>query len=382
MIEQLKYVAGDFEGYYYTHQKSPLGAGEDLPAGGLHGVHLYKGELYNFSSIPDFKTEQYLNREALRFNNVTNIQLTDVATGDKRIVSFNTMVLTDVKVDQSWEMNGKTYGIIKATLHGEVRPPDQPRQNDSGNNRIIPPPPNPGGGTPPPPPPVGGGYIGGNNPGCFSRIWDILKWLLLLLLILLLYKYCNKKEEGGGDRKENTNQDSSCCKRADSLQIAIDTLRKYVEEVEKERQRTDSLQRELEERVKREGGKTGKITVSLMWQTTDDLDLAIELPNGNFIYYKDPVNNFVNGELDVDNNRRDEDLTDEPSENIYINTPVPGTYRIYVNQYSNRSNQSFVPFFLSLFNNGQNYSFEKSIYGVNSSRNIKGNWDMIYEFQY
>jgi hypothetical protein len=382
VIEQLKYVKGQFEGYYYTHQKSPLGAGEDLPAGGLHGVHLYKGELYNFSSIPDFKTEQYLNRDALWFNNVTNIQLTDIATGDKRIVSFNTLVLTDVKVDQSWEMNGKTYGIIKGTLHGEVRPPDQPKQNDPGTNRIIPPPPNPGGGSPPPPPVGGGGNNLTGNRGCLSRIWDILKWLLLLLLLLLLYKYCNKKQEGGGDGQVKTITDTACCRRADSLQIAIDTLRKYVEEVEKERQRTDRLQRELEERIKREGGKTGAITVSLMWQTKDDLDLGLELPNGNIIYFNNPKSELVEGELDVDNNRSNNELTNEPSENIYINNPPHGIYRIYVNRYTNRSGLSFVPFFLNVALNQQNYSFEKSVYGVNSSSSIRASWDMIYEFQY
>ena len=45
MGKTLKYVSGNFVGYFYTFQKSALSIGEKIPDGGLHNVHIYKGEI-------------------------------------------------------------------------------------------------------------------------------------------------------------------------------------------------------------------------------------------------------------------------------------------------------------------------------------------------
>ena len=43
---------------------------------------------------------------------------------------------------------------------------------------------------------------------------------------------------------------------------------------------------EVDERRADAGGRTGELTVSLAWNTTDDLDLAVREPGGTIIYHK------------------------------------------------------------------------------------------------
>lgn len=95
---------------------------------------------------------------------------------------------------------------------------------------------------------------------------------------------------------------------------------------------------EFKNRLAGAGAKTGKIQVSMIYFTKDDLDIHVILPDGRRIYYKTPK--VDGGELDVDRNRSDNDLTDEPVENIvFVDNPPTGTYRVYVDFYNHRPNQ-------------------------------------------
>jgi outer membrane protein OmpA-like peptidoglycan-associated protein len=211
-MKTLKYVSGNFIGNFYTYQKSALSIGEKIPDGGLHNVHVYKGELTEAIEIDEFKPEDHLNRDGMLLHNVTNIQITPAENSsikEKKIYDFDQFVLKNVEVVNSWESDNKTYGILKGELVGKVKKiASVPVSHD--NNSPIPPPPI--GGGPIQPPPVGGDNTGWNryvppiinntgNSGCFSTIWNILKWILLLLFIFLLLKQCvfsnindNKKE--------------------------------------------------------------------------------------------------------------------------------------------------------------------------------------------
>lgn len=240
---QLKYVSGEFEGYFYTHQKMPMGELEKLPGGDTHQVHIYRGELKEYEKLHEYKPEDHLNREGLLLHNVTNIQLSNSALSDKRIYDFDQLVLKNVQVDQSWELDGKTYGIIKGSLVGKIK------------QQAIPGPPNPQGTIPPPPPPknpdkkwwntippiVGGTNpappIGGSNRrGCLSWFWDLLKWILLLLLLLLLYKACTKNDGSNIcciENEEKIRENDSLLKRIDTLENQIkldDSLRNKKED--------------------------------------------------------------------------------------------------------------------------------------------------------
>ncbi len=87
------------------------------------------------------------------------------------------------------------------------------------------------------------------------------------------------------------------------------------------------------------GAKKGSVTVSLIWNTTDDLDLHLvrsdRLPslgsyeNPDMIYYRNPHNGW--GHLDIDMNVRAE--TNKPVENIYMSQLEPGRFGVYVHYY-------------------------------------------------
>ena len=246
--DQLKYVSGEFEGYFYTHQKMPMGELEKLPGGNTHQVYIYRGELKNYSLLDDYKPEEHINREGLLLHNVTNIQLSNSSGSEKRIYDFDQLVLKNVQVPQSWELDGKTYGIIQGSLVGKIKKQANPSIGNSPEN--IPPPP-----TIPPkepekkwwktvPPIVGGTNptppIGGSNRrGCLSWLWDLLKWILLLLLLLLLYKACTKNDGSNLcciENQEKIRENDSLLKKIDSLENKIkidDSLRNKIEEEDK-----------------------------------------------------------------------------------------------------------------------------------------------------
>ena len=91
---------------------------------------------------------------------------------------------------------------------------------------------------------------------------------------------------------------------------------------------------EMEKRLKREGAKKGAITISLMWDNYNDIDLHCIDPNGEEIFYSHKYSRS-GGELDVDMNVQPE--SDEPVENIYWENSKAkkGTYMVMVNHYSN-----------------------------------------------
>ena len=96
-----------------------------------------------------------------------------------------------------------------------------------------------------------------------------------------------------------------------------------------------SVNTEMQKRLKREGAKTGAITISLMWDNYNDIDLHCLDPNGEEIFYGHK-NSRSGGELDVDMNAG-EPYSNEPVENIYWENSKAkkGRYIVYINHYSN-----------------------------------------------
>jgi outer membrane protein OmpA-like peptidoglycan-associated protein len=203
METELKYVAGEFEGYFYTLQKTALAANEPFPIDSLHNVHLYRGELREVKIIEEYKVQEHLNRESLLLHNVTNIQLhpnDSLPFKDKRIYNFKEVLIKNPKVVYSWEHDDKTYGIVKGSILGEIgdksigikgpdpdKDPDPNPPKDGGclesmrkgcSNSIS-----PGGCLP---------SLLGQNKGCL----DLLKLLALLGLLIAALSYlfntCNK----------------------------------------------------------------------------------------------------------------------------------------------------------------------------------------------
>ncbi|WP_417792886.1 hypothetical protein [Terasakiella pusilla] len=86
-------------------------------------------------------------------------------------------------------------------------------------------------------------------------------------------------------------------------------------------------------RLTRAGAKIGNITVSLVWNDINDLDLHIACPNGETINF---TNKFAcGGMLDIDRNAQANSLVADPVENIvWTRSPtVKGTYEVYVHYY-------------------------------------------------
>jgi outer membrane protein OmpA-like peptidoglycan-associated protein len=199
MDKSIQYITGNFTGFFFTNQKTPISIGERIPDSELHTVNLYKGSLTEAISVKSFKPEKHLNREGMLLHNVTNVEISSSPGIAHAIYAFDQLVLKNVRVDSSWEQNNKMYGILKGELIGKIK--KQSTLPIAKDDERIPPPPI-GGGPNSPTTPIDGDNSSWNkfippiiadrsqNGGCLSSIWSILKWLLLLLLILFLLNQC------------------------------------------------------------------------------------------------------------------------------------------------------------------------------------------------
>jgi hypothetical protein len=90
-------------------------------------------------------------------------------------------------------------------------------------------------------------------------------------------------------------------------------------------------------RVLREGGKLGQVSVSLAWDNINDLDLYVETGDGKVISFSDPKS-ACGGELDVDMNRDDEEASARAVENVVWPKGFKpnGPIRIYVAHFHER----------------------------------------------
>lgn len=117
-------------------------------------------------------------------------------------------------------------------------------------------------------------------------------------------------------------------------------------------------------------GQSGKLRINLAWNTTDDLDLHIETPNGIISYNKKTVENHgIIGTLDVDKNTGSE-LVSNPQENINFDGIPMGEHKIYVNLYTVRERNE-VPFTVTIIpENGEGRVFTKKVIGKGSNKDV------------
>jgi len=100
----------------------------------------------------------------------------------------------------------------------------------------------------------------------------------------------------------------------------------------------DAVADSMKERVKAAGGQVeGELRFSLEWYNFDDLDLHVEEPDGNTIWFRNKTSPS-GGNLDVDMNAGS-GKTREAVENIIFPTSArmrEGIYKVYVDQYCQR----------------------------------------------
>ena len=98
---------------------------------------------------------------------------------------------------------------------------------------------------------------------------------------------------------------------------------------------------DLEERLHREGGKTGEVQISLAWDDFNDLDLHMFCPSGERIYFNNKQS-ACGGELDVDMNVRP--TSNNAVENIvWIEKAPLGKYKVGVHFYKHHSKEETTP---------------------------------------
>lgn len=106
----------------------------------------------------------------------------------------------------------------------------------------------------------------------------------------------------------------------------------------------DGLHDDVAQRLAREGGRIGDVTVSLIWNDESDLDLWVHLPSGEKIMYSNKKSKCGAAELDIDMNAG-QAKSKEPVENVYVGdaerglSAPHGKYKVEVNNYSYHSSE-------------------------------------------
>ena len=113
---------------------------------------------------------------------------------------------------------------------------------------------------------------------------------------------------------------------------------------------------------------TGEITVSMLWSSADDLDLHVITPSGAEIYYSNK--SADGGTLDVDQNAYSDNIVSNPIENIFFQSPQPGTYKVFIVNYTDRSEGGASSYIVRVTVGGQSQTYSGSIDGTGSSVSI------------
>lgn len=117
---------------------------------------------------------------------------------------------------------------------------------------------------------------------------------------------------------------------------------------------------EINKRLEREGGKTGDVQISLIWNNRNDLDLHVLCPSGERISF-DHKRSADGGELDVDMNVGGESL--QPVENIYWppKSMRKGIYKVFVHHYSQHGSPDPTKYTVRIIVGGKSRQFSGTL---------------------
>ena len=113
---------------------------------------------------------------------------------------------------------------------------------------------------------------------------------------------------------------------------------------------------------------SGHITISMMWDSEDDLDLHVFTPDGSEIYYGN--REAGGGVLDIDANTVNS-MMDNPVENIYFPTPYNGQYWVYIHDYTDRS-EGPTNYIIRITVGGQSQTFTGTIETSDTTVDVGG----------
>lgn len=320
MSERFKIVSGDFEGNFYTHQKSVLSASEWNTAEKNHTIHLYRGELTSIKEEKDYHPEAFRNRDTLLFHNIDNIQFhlnsQSKEINEKFIHEFDQLVLYDTQIKESWELNGKTYGIITGKLYGKVKnrkavidptnPPLQPVDPESAEKitkldpeekvretwdnqekiteRVE-------NNEPPKRERINHWMDSGRGclSGCLTNFWRLLFTFLLFLFLIWLFRGC----------LESCSTNQSCCEERDLLKLQLERIQNKLDSIELRR-----IQIELNDLSSQIYfyGNTTKIRSYSENQINQIVNIIKKYPDLQVIIkgYRNGNSNLIQSDLDFD----------------------------------------------------------------------------------
>ena len=143
---------------------------------------------------------------------------------------------------------------------------------------------------------------------------------------------------------------------------------------------------DIGERLNREKAQQGDITISLAWDSYDDLDLHVIVPGGEEISYANKNSNDGLCNLDVDMNAGGHD-SQEPVENVFlgrlddmVQAPL-GKYKVFVQNYAYHSrgatSKTEIPFRVIVEKNGAKEMFTGVCVGSGSRSD-----SLVCEFEY
>lgn len=145
-------------------------------------------------------------------------------------------------------------------------------------------------------------------------------------------------EDGAGEEYTEQERIMNLDARTEWIEANEDTLEEHATFVEREVigsgiivEAAPPENDDLDERLQREGGKSGAVQVSLAWDDYNDLDLHLFCPSGERIYFNNK-DSECGGELDVDMNVKP--VSDNAVENVvWQKTPPKGSYKVGVHFY-------------------------------------------------
>lgn len=140
----------------------------------------------------------------------------------------------------------------------------------------------------------------------------------------------------------------------------------------------------ISERMRREKATQGDVTITLTWDTVDDLDLHVFVPDRSEVSYANREAMGGRCVLDVDMNACSP-YSKEPVENVFlgdldrkVEAPL-GKYKVVVQNYSYHSDPSGspVPFQVAVSMNGKKESYYGTCVGQGAESNV-----VVLEFEY
>ena len=125
---------------------------------------------------------------------------------------------------------------------------------------------------------------------------------------------------------------------------------------------------EFANRVEREGGKNGEYQVTLIWNNLNDLDLHMDCPSGEHVFFAHK-HSKCGAELDIDMNAGGP-RSYNPVENIVwpYGPPKQGKFTIWVNHYRTRGGKNPTSFQVLVKWGGKTRAFKGSLQSHESKR--------------